>query len=90
MYLPGGTTYVNHRYILPGRGSLDFPAVRESRDEVKHGKPVLYIAAIVVRRSLFVLLVLLARSEDERITKNPERRIVGKRRQFACGNSDRT
>lgn len=90
MYLPGGTTYVNLRYILPGRASLDFPSVRESRDEVKHGKPVLYIAAIVVHRVFFVLLVLLTRSEDERITKNSEQRIVRKRRQFACGNSDRT
>lgn len=29
---------------------MDFPSARESRDEVKHGKPVLYIATIVVRR----------------------------------------
>ena len=49
---------------------MDFPSVRESRDEVKHGKSVLYIAAIVVRRGLFVLFVLLARSEDDRITKS--------------------
>lgn len=47
---------------------MNFPSVGESRDEVKHGKLVLYIAAIVVRRGSPISLRAsrAARSEDER------------------------